>query len=481
MVIYGVILLLVVVFISKRMLFLGAPSRGDIRPNHSSGERVIRDNRKSVGHSDRMPEHATAADWLSDVRFSKLDPVIRMDFILRKLASSDPSEAIKLLDAEPEPRNRLSMISSIVEEWSKISPENCFKWSTSLVDQNEKARALTVCTSNIAESGNKALAFKILDELPKGGLKDRVFINSIGSLIDCDREEAIKRIPNISTLDMIRHASELLAEDFVKRNDMAGISSHWEELPFGSFRDAFGKAVIATLVEKEPALGMDWALRNIKEGESSDSLETVADAFATRSPIDGLKRSDSIPDPILKGKFIEQLSMQWATRHPSDAGIFLSEAIANDGYETCKSLATGVIYGILQTDHEGAFAIVDNIANKFERADAQTRVIKKLSILDPKEASLYLARLSNLVDINHSDVVVDIASTWLERDPLAASEWIGNLPVGLGRDGAVERLVSNILIKDKDVEMANSWAALISDQKHKDAVIKRIQKQSLKR
>jgi hypothetical protein len=75
-----------------------------------------------------------------------------------------------------------------------------------------------------------------------------------------------------------------------------------------------------------------------------------------------------------------------------------------------------------------------------------------------------------------ADAVAITAKNWLIRDPLEASKWIGGLEVGPIKDAAVSELVTNILAKDKDIAMANSWAAQIRDSKVRAQVNARIDK-----
>ncbi len=73
-----------------------------------------------------------------------------------------------------------------------------------------------------------------------------------------------------------------------------------------------------------------------------------------------------------------------------------------------------------------------------------------------------------------------MASKWLIRDPIAASNWIGHLPAGWGKDKAVESLVYNIVSVDKDYQMAGSWAAQIEDSKLRAVVMGEISKKTPK-
>jgi hypothetical protein len=423
------------------------------------------------------PIHKTAESWLADPKCKNLRPEIRIDYFCRQLIlASCPSEALKLIEAEKDNLKKGYLIAAVSDEWSKKDPNACYAWATGLKDQNQKECALETCVINASREGNVELAFKFFDDIPSGSTKDSIFSSSISELIKIDRSRVIERLGNISNVDQIRFASKILTLSFIEKNDLAGLRESWEVMPYGKIKDAVGEAAVINLVERDPALGLDWILENMEQGGAGETLDLVAAAFAVKSPERGLSESAAITDPMKRAKFVEILSTTWSVKQPDDAAKFLMENLATSGFDVNVNLLNGVVSGMVQIDHSKTLTMIKNISDPSARNRAETVAIKTLSEIDPKAASLYLDELSLNSRPESGHLFNTVASKWLARDPLAASNWISNLPVGRGRDRAVESLVYNIMSVDKDCQMAGSWAAQIGDSELRASVISKINK-----
>ena len=436
-------------------------------------------SKSSLRNSGENPIHKTAEAWLADPLFKSLSADIRIDYFCRQLIlSSCASEALKLIEAEKDTVKRGYLIAAVSDEWSKMDPGACYTWAIELKDQDGKECALGACIVNVTRAGNAELAFQLYDKLPDGRTKDSVLVSAIDGLIKLDRGRVIERLANISNLDQARFASKILASSFVETNDLAGMREHWENLPYGKLRDAFGEAVVTGLVERDPVLGLDWIKKNVEQGETAEMLGFVATAFAIRSPEQGLREASTGLDPMERARFIECLSTAWSVRSPDVAAKFLIDSLTTAGYDKNTNLLNGVVTGMIQIDHDKTMTMINNISDERARGRAETVAIQELSLIDPKAASVYLVELPWISRLESGSLFSTVASKWLIRDPMAASEWIGNLPAGLGKDKAVESLVYNIVSVDKDYQMAGTWAAQIGDSELRAAVMSKISKET---
>jgi len=451
----------------------------DLTTNIAISDSHIGKSKSSLKNKSENPDHKTAEAWLADPLFKSLSADIRIDYFCRQLVlSSFSNEALKLIDAEKDPVKRGYLIAAVADEWSKMDPIACYAWAIELKDQNQKVSALQSCITNVARAGNTELAFRLLDDIPIGSIKDSVLCSSIVELIKLDRARVVERLANISSLDHIRFASKILASSFVDTDDLDGVREHWDTLPYGKLRDLFGEAVVTSLVERDPFLGLDWIKKNAEKGESAEMLDMVAVAFAVMAPEQGLREASAGLDPTESSRFIKCLSIAWGARNPEDAANFLNDSLATNGYDSNTNLLTGVVTGMIQTDYDKTFKMVETISDPRARAKAETVAIQSLSALDPKAASEYLGGLSWVSSLESGPLFGAVASRWLSRDPMAASNWIGKLPAGWGKDKAVESLVHNIVSVDKDYQMAGSWAAQIGDTNLRAAVMSKIVKET---
>ena len=67
-----------------------------------------------------------------------------------------------------------------------------------------------------------------------------------------------------------------------------------------------------------------------------------------------------------------------------------------------------------------------------------------------------------------------VTANWLERDPLAASDWIASLAKGPVKDASITVLIGNILAHDKDYDMASRWAASLDSEPARAAAVEKI-------
>ena len=70
---------------------------------------------------------------------------------------------------------------------------------------------------------------------------------------------------------------------------------------------------------------------------------------------------------------------------------------------------------------------------------------------------------------------------WFNRDSIAASEWVANLPPSANRDSAASRLVGHLISADSpDIDSAMHWAESIGDQHQRDLLLSNVFVQLLK-
>ena len=78
-------------------------------------------------------------------------------------------------------------------------------------------------------------------------------------------------------------------------------------------------------------------------------------------------------------------------------------------------------------------------------------------------------------DLVGSEEIARVARKWLESDSLAASEWIGSLEAGPGKDRAVGSLVNDLMEgRQPDYEAAFAWSQVVGDPEAHAREVKRV-------
>jgi hypothetical protein len=92
--------------------------------------------------------------------------------------------------------------------------------------------------------------------------------------------------------------------------------------------------------------------------------------------------------------------------------------------------------------------------------------VKCLSVYNPEKAveiGLAIPDAENLSE-NRVNALTAAAKNWLNRDPLAASQWIASLNEGSVKDSVVSELAKNIAEKDRDLVSAMKWVNTIKSR-----------------
>jgi hypothetical protein len=70
-------------------------------------------------------------------------------------------------------------------------------------------------------------------------------------------------------------------------------------------------------------------------------------------------------------------------------------------------------------------------------------------------------------DLNNA--TANVAKSWLQQDPNAASQWVDTLPQGSAKDAAINQIITSV--GTNDPASAFTWATSISDPTARDAQV----------
>jgi hypothetical protein len=391
----------------------------------------------------------------------------------------DINSAIQAAYLIDDDESRVQTLKGIAHLWTLKDPEACLKWALSITNDKIGYEYITAQVFlTLVGNDQSGKAIELLNEVHQGKLRDTAIAYGIWGMLDresIDLAGAQQMLSLIGSKEQMDRSAGSLVKELVISNRLQDLKQMYDDLPFGMLKDSFGSSVLRNLVFKDPLSGLDW-IRNNPEMNNTENYESLAAGFARLDPFQGIKVADEITDTAIKRRYLSNLLNGWAYNEPEEAGKWITDQISNVNFDQMKDEFFMIARKSLAHDQDLLFSQIENINDQGEKDLATLSAAAALSEYNPSRAAkLVLATLPGQPE-KQADAVAITAKNWLIRDPLEASKWIGGLEVGPIKDAAVSELVTNILAKDKDIAMANSWAAQIRDSKVRAQVNARIDK-----
>lgn len=424
---------------------------------------------KSLSKEPRLEDSPSRIKIIDRTRYSPSEKILTEDSAERetqeKFSSESISDLIAQADLETDQLKRRDMYTSIAKKWSLLDPQACLNWAMSLASPLDKSSVLIATVSRIVVSGDIVTAIDLVGKIPRGEFKDDAIVYTIKAIAKVDMNKALELVNSLSGEGAFRSAAGDIAKILAEQGKFGEMKEIWGNIPYGSFRDEFGFFMVHNICQDSPEEALNWVLGNSEFFESEASMRRVASEYARKDPLKALKSANLINNPNLKNSYLQELGKAWGRADPIMAGDWLLKVTAESGYGANKLLGDGIIAEWVQWDHDKAIAALDSIQDLSERNQAKLTAVQALAAFDPSSAANMIIPLLSPGSIESRNAIRKLTSSWMSRDPLAASQWIGSLVEGPLKDVSIGQLVSNILSKDKDIEMANSWAAQIIDPK----------------
>ena len=385
-------------------------------------------------------------------------------------------QAAYLIDDDEK---RCQTLKGIANLWTLKDPEACLKWALSIANDKVGYEYITAqIFMSLVGNNQFGKAIELLNEVPQGKLRDTAIGYGIWGMLDRENinlAEAQQMLSLIASKEQMNRSAGSLVKELVISNRLQDLKQMYDNFPFGMLKNSFGSSVLRNLVLEDPLSGLDW-IRDNPEMNDTENYEALAAGFAKLDPLQGIKAADDISDTAIKRRYLSNLLNGWADKNPEEAGKWVIDEISNKNFDQMKNEFYKIAIKSFAHDQKLLFLQIEEIDNPDERNAALLSASAALSEYNPKRAAELVLATSIGQPERQSDAVAITAKNWLARDSLEASKWIGALEAGPMKDAAVSELVANILSKDKDISMANSWAAQIQDPKIRAQVITKIGK-----
>ena len=399
-----------------------------------------------------------------------------MDLLLRigDMAKDNPQAAIARAEMEKDLDRRGRLFDAIAKEWLKKDPEACFAWVMSLTTPNEKSSALVTMALSLASSADPQAAIELINRVPKGEFKDDMIVYAFRSLFQADATSAMQLVDSLSGLGSISAVARAVVESLAANGKFADAEDLWDSLPHGNFKSDFATQLVLERSKMDPGAALDWIAAHSGQLDARDCLGHIADAFAKTDGAAGMTNADKITDPALKQQYLNALALAWGRKNPAEASQWLLKELDLTGYSANAKVANLITEESLQWDHAATLAAIRTLADPATRAQALTAALAILSQFDPATAAGQLLPLVKPDSAEGLQALGRVTANWLERDPLAASDWIASLAKGPVKDASITVLIGNILAHDKDYDMASRWAASLDSEPARAAAVEKI-------
>lgn len=409
------------------------------------------------GMMETDPDHAFSR-W-QEIAPGKPFPITRLEFALRSQVQRDPETAMRQVPDDNESQTngiRGEMFSVFMDR----DPESALKFAGSSSDVRVRQQLLTAFAERFP-----ARAEPLLDTL-WGPEKSAIAVVAARARAKEDPEAAARwlrtQVPAEEFEGALRQFT--LSQGGMSAGQLSGILKLCPDAAAGekllwdvAESPASGSAVKQLLLESREAGSLSAARQllafKVLPAAQATALTGGAPGFSPDEGAGMLKQLTRTWNPGNATEVAAAISAMPESMQSSAAGSFVSQ--------------TGFVDPNLGGYPRGAKLTAENTAAIFSALtpEAQARTALNFAwkqLEDPARAAGTLALSSVSMDDPAAAAVYEkVAGNWTVTDPLAASEWIRNLPPGAARDAAALTLIESQAASDPAA--AGAWAGTLRD------------------
>jgi hypothetical protein len=258
-----------------------------------------------------------------------------------------------------------------------------------------------------------------------------LFLTAWGRL---DGPAAAGAVAELVTDPALRGAAlESIMSGWVSR-DPEGAKAHLAEVSDPRERSVLRKGIVRGLATVDPGAAMEFATRSMGTGASvaerswrwfslDEDVREIAAVQVDRGPLRAAQWAAGLPDGPAKAIAFKQVAEAFVRGDPLEAARWI------------------------EVHAEGDYA-----------ADAVRRVALELARHDPMEAIHWANGLSHQ---SRNEAIQEAVHQWTRSDPVAASEYLADMPSSSARDVAVGSFAGEL--GSDDPQIAAEWAGWIED------------------
>lgn len=149
---------------------------------------------------------------------------------------------------------------------------------------------------------------------------------------------------------------------------------------------------------------------------------------------------ETVEEPELQDALYYHAAKDWAARDPGAAAGFAGALVESD-YKT--HLAGMVLESWIKQDPDSAMAWSSRLKDQESREEAVSRGIRQTFETAPEKAAAISLKLPG--ESERAAAIEYVISAWVERDPDALAEWIGNVPDPVTRTRMAQMMDDHLL------------------------------------
>jgi hypothetical protein len=389
----------------------------------------------------------------------------------KKLSRMDTIKLAQHIDGENE---RIEAVKKHVADWMNDDTDECIKWANGLSYGDERDAIFTKIALILARRGDIEKLEVIVQSVAAGSTRDRMISYCIDALVRQNPEKAMVLLGGVSSPRVMHSASGDFVRAFLDSRKIEELDQMVSDLPYGLQRDSVSGAIVSILASEDPRIAMDWICSH-KDSVNHNSLKKVAERFAMIDPVGGIKAASFLVNNDERNSYLSVLAADWCYKDPVEAGKWMVGNLVESGFESNREILDPLIRVSIEKDQDLFLSQIEAIEDEKVSSLVKLKVAGILGEKNPQKAFSLLASTVGGDQNIRSDALNSVAREWLERDPLQASQSIGEMQSGADKDVLVGELVRNIMNKDKDIDMARKWAETIQNEKERESLIKMIE------
>jgi hypothetical protein len=372
--------------------------------------------------------------------------------------------------SERDNLKRRSLIGDLVREWATQDPDSCVEWASGLQNIGDRGSVLGAVTWVLLQGSvqERAKAFDLIDSIENGVMKDGVIVVSFSLALEDSPRRALELVKDLSGSGARQSAAYDLAKSSYGRTSSDELMN---DLEVGDFRNLFASEIVKVMATEDPEEALDWLNSHNDFDGARNAYLSIARSLSGIDPLKGLAVCESISDPGLKTDMIRQIGSDWAREQPEAAGQWLLGSLAKGGLGENKELASAIVGGWVQWNHEAPFREIAKLPEGPAKKVIMEEALQTLAFFDGARAAQVLWNDTTFEADERVNLADSISANWLHKNSIEASKWILSLPAGPERDVSIRNVINEVVEKDGDMEMAFEWANEINDMKLRKIVI----------
>ena len=376
------------------------------------------------------------------------------ELVFSSVADRDPQKALDLLLASPDFENSTTLFSLVFKSWARSNPEEAIGVARKLEDFRMRKNAVRAVFESWADkSAESLLKWADGEDRITGRERDLAFKAALPELAEDNAAEAIKYCNSLNVFERNKWLPDVLGN--ISKSDPLKVAE-WLESDGNFFvKKKVLEEMGAIIARAAPEIIIRLSVDDVVVRR--EALREAIYQLATEDIEASVMELDNWRDFRIYRQLVTSVAeaygrvdlegaLEWAGGlHPDNRAYAVSKVI-----NTASDLDSERAFGMLNDLELEA----DDLAYKI----VAKAVVGKSAMQDPESAA---ALVDQLPPVLQETTVGEVVKVWPGVDPVAASEWISDLPSGRVRDSATLELLRGL--RSEDPEMAMHWASSLTD------------------